>query len=144
MDSVRSVRTLAEKRNIKVHFSELPEMPLKADESLLHRLFLNLLDNAIKYNRENGKISIAAKNVGNKYQITISDTGIGIPPEKQTKIFDRFYRADEARSHNNENISAGAGLGLSIASWIAKIHGGNLTLEQSNSKGSVFQLELPC
>ncbi len=141
-ESVRSVRTLAEKRNIKVNFAELPAMPLRADESLLHRLFLNLIDNAIKYNREAGTISIDAKEIGTKYQITISDTGIGISPEKQAKIFDRFYRADDARSRVEDKISGGAGLGLSIAKWIAKIHKGTLTLERSDETGSTFKLEL--
>lgn len=142
-DSVRAIRTLAEKRNIKVHFSELPEMPIKADSALLHRLFLNLLDNAIKYNRDNGKILINAKSNNGKYEISISDTGVGIPADKQTKIFDRFFRVDEARGRDQGKVSDGAGLGLSISAWITKTHRGKLELGNSDSNGSTFKLELP-
>jgi len=142
-DAVRAIRTLAEKRNIDIHFSELAEMPLNADESLLHRLFLNLFDNAIKYNRENGRVSVDAKQVGGKYLITVSDTGIGIPLKKQAEIFDRFYRADDVRGRHKNSRSSGAGLGLSIASWITTVHKGSLTLHKSDSSGSIFQIEFP-
>ncbi len=141
-DAIRAVRTLAEKRGIKVNFSKLPEMPLTADRSLLHRLFLNLLDNAIKYNSENGMISINAEEIENFYRITISDTGNGIAADEQSRIFDRFYRSDRQK-RNGERVSGGAGLGLPISLWIAQVHRGSLDLERSDSNGSVFCLELP-
>lgn len=142
-ECVRAVSVLAEQRDITIHLSELAEMSLQADESLLHRLFLNLLDNAVKYNREGGKIFVTAENSDKSYRVTISDTGEGIAKEDQTKIFGRFYRVDKARSQNNTNITSGAGLGLSIAAWIAELHHGSLALKKSDSDGSVFQLELP-
>ena len=77
-DAVHAARTLAEKRGVRVHFFKLPEMTVNADEALLHRLFLNLLDNAIKYNRPEGTISIDAKIKDEIYQVLVSDTGIGI------------------------------------------------------------------
>ena len=142
-ECVHAIRTLAEKRKVEIKISELAEMPLKADESLLHRLFLNLLDNAVKYNRENGTVSIAAETVGKNYRVTISDTGAGIAESDRAKIFERFYRVDKARSHDNTNGKNGVGLGLSIAAWIAEVHQGSLTLQKSDADGSVFRVELP-
>ncbi|MEZ5424965.1 MAG: ATP-binding protein [Pyrinomonadaceae bacterium] len=141
-EAVHSIRALAEKRNVRIDVSDLPEMPLRADEALLHRLFLNLFDNAIKYNREGGAVSIEVSRTAEKYLVSVSDTGVGIRPEDQMRIFDRFYRADEARSRDDEHISGGAGLGLSIAAWIAEVHGGSLVLERSDPEGSVFRVEL--
>lgn len=143
-ECVRSVQSLAEKRNVKIELSAVEEMPLQADESLLHRLFLNLLDNAVKYNREGGTVSIAAETVGKNYRVSISDTGAGITKEDEAKIFERFFRADKARSRNDEETNGGAGLGLSIAAWIVNIHQGSLVLKKSEADGSVFEVELPC
>ena len=142
-ECVRVVHTLAEKKNVKIEFSATGEMLLRADESLLHRLFLNLLDNAVKYNRENGSVSITAANVGENYRIEISDTGAGITKVDEPKIFDRFFRADQARSRSDDETSGGAGLGLSIAAWIVETHRGSLTLQKSDADGSIFRVELP-
>lgn len=142
-ESTRSISVLAEKRKIGIEPGELPVMPLRADASLLHRLFLNLLDNAVKYNREGGKVLVSAENLEKGYRISISDTGNGIAMDKQAKIFERFYRVDKARSRNNGELTGGAGLGLSIAAWIAELHNGSLVLKKSDAEGSVFVVELP-
>ena len=142
-ECVRAVHALAEKRKVKIELSAFGEMPLQADESLLHRLFLNLLDNAVKYNRTGGAVSIAAETVGENYRIEISDTGLGIAKEDEAKIFERFFRADKARSRNDDETNGGAGLGLSIAAWIVEIHQGSLALKKSDTEGSVFEIELP-
>ena len=142
-ECVHAIRTLAEKRKVEISISELAEMPLQADESLLHRLFLNLLDNAVKYNRENGTVSITTEISEKNYRVTISDTGAGISETDRAKIFERFYRADKARSRDNTNGKNGVGLGLSIAAWIAEVHQGSLTLQKSDADGSVFRVELP-
>lgn len=142
-ECVHAIRTLAEKRNVRIEFSELAEMPLQSDESLLHRLFLNLLDNAVKYNQTGGTVLIAAEIGEKNYRITIGDTGAGISEADKPKIFERFYRVDKARSRDNTNGKNGVGLGLSIAAWIAKVHHGSLTLQKSDADGSVFQVELP-
>ncbi len=142
-ECVHAIRTLAEKRKVEIRISAFGEMPVQADESLLHRLFLNLLDNAVKYNRESGKVSIAAEIDENNYRITISDTGAGITEADQVKIFERFYRVDKARSRDNTTGKNGVGLGLSIAAWIAEVHQGSLTLQKSDSNGSAFRVELP-
>ncbi len=142
VECVRAVGSLAEKRNVKVEFCSPGEMPSTGDETLLHRLFLNLLDNAIKYNRENGTVTVEAENEGDNYSVTIGDTGEGIATEDHAKIFDRFYRVDKSRSRDNTNGKNGVGLGLSIAAWIAEVHHGSISLKKSDSTGSVFQVKL--
>ncbi len=141
--SIRAVRTLADKREVKICFSGSDEMPVSADEELLHRLFLNLLDNSIKYNRPGGQVLVETRKGDASYLVTISDTGIGIPTGDQLKVFDRFYRADDARVLDLERNAGGAGLGLSIAAWISRVHRATLTLEKSDPRGSVFQLDFP-
>ncbi|MGH9945942.1 MAG: ATP-binding protein [Pyrinomonadaceae bacterium] len=142
-ESVRALSGIAEKRNVSLRFSPVSEMSFEGDETLLHRLFLNLLDNAIKYNKSGGTVSVTAKIADGKYQITISDEGAGIADKDRQKIFERFYRADKTRSRDNTNGTNGVGLGLSIAAWIAEVHNGLLTLEKSDSAGSVFLVTLP-
>ena len=139
-DCVRKLHVLAEKRNISLELNAAEEMPMSGDEQLLQRLFINLLDNAIKYNREGGSICIRAEKSGENYQITITDTGAGISEDEQPQIFERFYRADRARRRIAETITSGAGLGLSIARWIAEIHRADIRLVRSDEKGSVFRV----
>ena len=138
-DCVRKVRVLAEKRNITLEIAA-EELPMRGDEQLLQRLFINLLDNAIKYNREGGSVSVAAEKRDGKYQVVITDSGAGIPAGERAKIFERFYRADPARSRAAETATSGAGLGLSIARWIAEIHRGEIELVRSSDAGSVFRV----
>ncbi|MEO6589947.1 MAG: ATP-binding protein, partial [Pyrinomonadaceae bacterium] len=140
-DSARSVRVLAERKNVSLELKELPEMFLHGDEQLLRRLFLNLLDNAVKYNRDGGKVKISAEISTERYRILISDTGKGIKPDEQTKIFERFYRGDKSRSRNEDTNTSGAGLGLSIAFWIAEIHHADLKLLSSDDSGSIFAVD---
>lgn len=142
-DCLRKVRVLAEKRHISLNFSTLEEMPMRGDESLLRRLFMNLLDNAIKYNRDGGQICVSGKKTADSYRITIADTGAGVSKEERAKIFERFYRADKARSRRQETVTGGAGLGLSIAQWIAELHRGKIELVSSSTAGSAFAVVFP-
>lgn len=142
IECVRVVGILAKKRNVKIGLSVPEEMPFTGDEALLHRLFLNLLDNAIKYSRYGGTVTVIAQSEDNNHRITISDTGEGIATEDQAKIFDRFYRVDKARSRDNTNGKNGVGLGLSIAAWIAEVHNGSIRLKKSDSQGSEFLVVL--
>lgn len=137
-DCIRHMRTLAEKKKVSLNLISNGELPFRGDENLLHRLFLNLLDNAIKYNRPGGSVTVECED----YRITVSDTGNGIPLEVQARIFERFFRVDSARSRSEISETAGAGLGLSIAQWVAEVHHGSLILRRSDLKGSVFQLDL--
>jgi signal transduction histidine kinase len=139
---VHSARTLAFAKKICLNFEEASESPIHADESLLRRMILNLLDNAIKYTPEGGRVTVTCRRTGKEYTLSITDTGGGIPAELQPRIFERFFRADKARSHT-ENDGGGAGLGLSISRWIAEAHDGRLELVRSDSAGSTFTAYLP-
>jgi two-component system OmpR family sensor kinase len=141
-DCLRRTRTLALAKHITLDGDLSGEMPIHADEALLRRMLLNLLDNAIKYTSEGGAVSVSCRRVAEEYSLSIADTGAGIPGELQERIFERFFRADKARSRS-EKDGGGAGLGLSIARWIAEAHHGRLELTRSNSSGSVFTVFLP-
>lgn len=137
-DCVRNVRVLADKKKIALDIAT-EETEISGDEQLLHRLFLNLLDNAVKYNRECGEVRV---NLANK-RVTISDTGLGIAAQDQPKIFERFYRTDKSRNRAAESSTSGAGLGLAIAKWIAELHQADLNLSQSSASGSEFTIKFP-
>ena len=121
-------------------------------EALLRRLAMNLLDNAIKYTPAGGTVRVACERAGSEYSLTVRDSGPGIPAEAQEKIFERFFRLDPARTQNRDALAApesaapataGAGLGLAIARWIAEAHHGRLVLVQSDASGSTFTAFLP-
>src|SRR5712692_8112009 len=141
-ECVHSARTLALAKKISLNFEAASESPTHADESLLRRMILNLLDNAIKYTPEGGRVTVTCRRVSEEYVLSITDTGIGIPADLQPRIFERFFRADKARSRA-ENDGGGAGLGLSISRWIAEAHHGRLELTSSDSGGSTFTAHLP-
>jgi heavy metal sensor kinase len=143
-ECVRAVRSLAARRELDLQYRHAEvEMLFRGDEGLIRRMVLNLLDNAIKYTPAGGHVSVELRSEASAYALTITDTGRGIPPEAQPHIFERFYRVDKARSRDGEAGGSGAGLGLSIASWIAETHGGRVALERSDSQGSAFSVFLP-
>ena len=140
-ESCRNVRTLASAKQISVQCETEAELPIRADETLVRRMLLNLLDNAIKYTPPSGSVHIFCGAQDGQYRLRVEDSGVGIPPELQPRIFERFFRGDMARSHGEND--GGAGLGLAIASWIAEVHGGKLELVSSNENGSTFTVSLP-
>jgi signal transduction histidine kinase len=141
-ECVRAVRSLAAQHGVNIRHEHGDEMPLRGDEALVRRMILNLLDNAIKYTNARGEVRVELAREDSGYAIRITDTGNGVPDEARPHIFERFYRADKARSRNG-GAGGGAGLGLSIASWIAEAHGGRVTLERSDKGGSTFLISLP-
>jgi heavy metal sensor kinase len=141
-ECVHSARTLALAKKITLIFDGAAESPIHADESLIRRMLLNLLDNAIKYTPEGGRVTVTCHRDGQNYVVSISDTGKGISAELQPRIFERFFRADQARSRA-ESDGGGAGLGLAISRWIAEAHKGRLELARSDSTGSTFTAYLP-
>ena len=141
-ECARNMRTLASAKQVALHSVAPGEMLVHADESLVRRMILNLLDNAIKYNRAGGEVQLSVGELNGYYQVTVQDTGAGIPEEVQPRIFERFFRADKVRART-ESDGGGAGLGLAISLWIAEAHGGRLELIQSNSAGSIFSIFLP-
>ena len=110
---------------------------LKADQSLLTELILNLVENAIKYGKSHGQICVTASTLGGWVEIRISDDGIGMAKEVLPFIFDRFYRVDTARDRT------GTGLGLSIVKWIVQVHHGSIRAESELGKGTTFVIVLP-
>ncbi len=141
-DVLRRTRSLAISNGISLSSTIQPELPVQADEDLLRRMLLNLLDNAIKYTPAGGKVLVECCREANDYVLRVIDTGAGIPAELQSRIFERFFRADKARSRS-EGDTGGAGLGLSIARWIAEAHHGRLELTRSDASGSTFTAYLP-
>jgi heavy metal sensor kinase len=140
-DGVRAARALAQAKNITLSVVAATEMPVRADEDLVRRMILNLLDNAIKYTPAGGNISIVSGSVPGGYEVSVIDSGPGIPPEMQSRIFERFFRVDRARSRSG--VDGGAGLGLSIARWIAEAHLGRIELVRSDAAGSAFKVYIP-
>lgn len=142
-DTVRAANVLAERKEVIVEYQTAAETLYRGDEDLLRQMMLNLLDNAIKYTSAGGTVCVQLSQNDSRHIITITDTGSGIPTEAQPHVFERFYRADQARSRSDQANGSGAGLGLSIARWIAEAHDGSLNLEKSDRTGSVFVVSLP-
>jgi two-component system, OmpR family, sensor kinase len=138
---VHSVRSLALAKKIALDLDNRGELPICADETLLRRMLLNLLDNALKYTPEGGKVAVSCASTPAGYELTIFNSGPAIPEVIRGRIFERFFRADPARSWTIQN--GGAGLGLSIARWIAESHHGQLQLVRSDSEGNTFKVFLP-
>lgn len=133
-------RSLAESRDLHV-VTTIPERPaiVNADEEALSRLWLILLDNAVKYTELGGTIGISVQVHEATVDVTISDTGVGITRDDLPHVFERFWRADKVRSR----AMGGAGLGLSIASWIAEHHSGNIEIHSEPGSGSNVVVHLP-
>ena len=121
--------------------AKLPEGPLalRADEEDLRQIFGNLLDNALKYTPAGGMITVRAESEGGELEVDVEDTGIGIEPLDQERVFERFYRVDRARSRE----LGGTGLGLSIVKHLVLTAGGRISLESTPGRGSRFRVHLP-
>jgi two-component system heavy metal sensor histidine kinase CusS len=140
LDVLRQTSALAEAKQLTL-LSELTSDPvvIEGDAQFLRQLFVILIDNAVKYTPAPGTVTVALTATESTAIISVSDTGIGIEPADLANIFDRFYRADKARTRE----SGGAGLGLAIGRWIAESHGGSIVAESVSGKGSTFRVSLP-
>lgn len=136
-DIANDIDILAQEKNIKINFKAKERIILAADASYLKRLFLNLLDNAVKYTQDSGNISLDLSSAKDFAKIKISDTGIGIASDKLPFIFNRFYRAGQG------HYNVGFGLGLAIAKSIVEIHKGRIEVESRPGQGSAFTVYLP-
>jgi heavy metal sensor kinase len=142
--AARAAGMLAARKGITVQLAPTTEAIYRGDENLLRQMLFNLLDNAIKYTSAGGVIGLKLFQKNGDLLITVTDTGGGIPEESKPHIFERFYRADQARSRAESNGNgSGAGLGLSIARWVAEAHGGTIRLERSDPTGTTFAVVLP-
>jgi heavy metal sensor kinase len=131
---------LARNRGLKFS-SKVSQLPIEVqgDADALRRALLVLIDNAVKYTPEGGKINIGLESTDGVAVVSVADTGFGISEADMPHIFDRFWRADKARSREH----GGAGLGLSIAKWIVEEHGGSIDVQSKRGKGSVFRVRIP-
>jgi two-component system, OmpR family, phosphate regulon sensor histidine kinase PhoR len=145
--AVELLTPAAREKGIEIELRDEPVPPVPGDAGNLERLLLNLLDNAIKYNRPDGRITVrvglysggSSGGSGGEAMLEVSDTGIGIPPESIPRIFERFYRVDKGRAREE----GGTGLGLAIVKHIAQAHGGQVDVESRVGRGSTFRLRLP-
>jgi len=125
---------------LKVIVDLTPEaLTLHADGTRLEEVLYNLLDNAVKFSRENGEIYLRATRLGSDMVLSVSDNGLGIGKEHLSRIFERFYRADKARSRE----LGGTGLGLAIVKHIAQLHGGRVEAESELGRGTSIRVVLP-
>jgi heavy metal sensor kinase len=135
-DCARAMRTLADSRGVAIDVEPGSERLVYGDEELIRRLFLNLLDNAVKHTRRGGSVRVRLERAGASDRIVVSDEGPGVPLSERHRIFERFYRG------SGNGFGRGAGLGLAIARSIAHLHGGEVRLEDSSPAGSTFVAEL--
>jgi len=143
-ECVRSVRSLAAQKDQEMIYQPpAKEIAFRGDEPLVRRMVLNLLHNAIKYTPKNGQVRVRVRDKGTCGEITITDTGGGIPREAHSYVFDRFFRVDKSRSRDESLDGSGAGLGLSIAQWAAELHQGKIVLDHSGADGTTFIISLP-
>jgi heavy metal sensor kinase len=136
---VEDLRPLAEARGLQFHAEVNGALPTRGDALRLWQVFLNVVDNAIKYTPAGGNIEVLAGLSGQECVVTVRDTGVGIAPEHVPRVFDRFYRADKGRSREQ----GGTGLGLSIAHSIVAAHGGRMDLASTPGKGTTCTVRLP-
>ena len=155
LEVVERLAPLAVAHGVRLSAGELPELPIAGDRQYLVQMLTNLVENAIKYTCGEGphvQVETGSLNTEQEVQafVRVIDNGAGILPEHLPHLFDRFYQVDEARARQedapdsrDEYIPSGAGLGLAIAQWIARAHGGEIDVRSEVGKGSVFEVTLP-
>lgn len=142
-DTMRSMTSLATARGVSLDLVAPSECLYDGDEALLRRVLANLLDNALKHAPRGTTVTVTLDEVPDGYRLAVSDTGAGIPASARPFVFDRFFRADEARARIGGAPGSGAGLGLSIAREIVELHGGRLSLREPSAHGTTFVVSLP-
>ena len=136
---VNHLEVLAEEKRQFLSVEDGAGVCATGDRIVLRQAVINLVDNAIKYSPEGGRVRVLVRNQPNGPTLEVIDTGPGIAAEHQEYIFDRFYRVDKARSRE----LGGTGLGLSIVRWAVEVHGGCIELESEEGKRSLFRIRLP-
>jgi len=138
-DSFADAQILAQPKRIHVTLEDCEEAVVHGDRHRLRQLLLNLTDNAIKYNQPEGRVNIVLQRNGGTAEFIIANTGKGIPVPMLPRVFDRFFRADESRNHALD----GCGLGLSIAQWIVRAHGGDIQVTSAPERLTTVNVKLP-
>jgi signal transduction histidine kinase len=137
--ALHTVESEARVRGVKIRCTAVEDVAVAGSRIRLEQALVNLLDNAIKFNRPSGQIRVEVARFDGQVHITVADTGIGIPSEDLSRIFERFYRVDKARSRE----VGGTGLGLSIVKHVLERMNGSITVESELGTGSVFRITLP-
>jgi two-component system, OmpR family, phosphate regulon sensor histidine kinase PhoR len=138
-DVVERFQSQAHKAGVGLHYESPAPLNVSANRDQMEQVLVNLIDNAIKYTPNGGKVKVQAEEEERQVIVYIADTGIGIMSQDLPRLFERFYRVDKARSRQ----SGGTGLGLSIVKHIVETHGGRVTVESEYGRGSVFSFTLP-
>lgn len=140
VEEIKSVlRQKIELRNIHFKIKEPEALEIEIDRDQLKQILLNLIANAVVYTPEGGEVAVYIRQISNEAAISVRDNGVGIPKEQQSRIFERFYRVDKARSRN----VGGTGLGLSIVKWLLENNNGRITLKSEEKVGTDFTVWLP-
>ena len=134
-----SLQPAIAQRRLSVSVNVPEGFAVRADADRLRQVLFNLLDNAVKYNRDDGSLRVSAIRSDGTATVAVADSGIGIPPDDLPRVFERFYRVDKARSRE----PGGTGLGLSIVKHLVEAHGGRVFVESSLGGGSTFSFTLP-
>src|SRR5207248_761819 len=136
---VDQLEPVAQARELVLECRQADAIVVPGDADWLKRVMLNLLDNAIKFTPAGGRIDVRVSRDAEAAHLAIQDTGIGVHADAQPHLFDRFFRADPARSPGVD----GAGLGLSLAKWVVDRHGGRIEVQSRPGEGSTFTVHLP-
>ncbi len=132
------MRAQAERAGVELHLGSSQELSeIRADAPRLEQVLVNLIHNAVKFTDPGGKVTLSAMKEDGFIRFSVQDSGVGIPADELERIFERFYKADRARS------SGGTGLGLSIARHIVEAHGGKIWAESVEGRGSTFNFTIP-
>ncbi len=137
-DAVSAAQPLAERANVTLRVAGFEEAAVVGDAALLHQLVMIILDNAIKFTNAGGSVDLSVNHATDGAVLSVRDTGVGIPQDQIARVFERFYRVDTARSRAD-----GAGLGLSIAQWIADSHGARITVQSKSGTGTSVSVRFP-
>lgn len=143
LDTAEAAKALATRRDVRISVAEFEEAPIIGDPVLMHQLTMILLDNAIKFSHAGTLVQIGVWRANDAARLSVSDAGPGIPADQLPHVFERFYRGDAARSRAGTASSEGAGLGLSIAQWIAEEHGASIRIESTVGTGTCVVVEFP-
>lgn len=142
LEVFQQMRMLAGER-LKLQIAEIDQVQVTGDRDRLKQVLVNLVSNAIQYTPSGGKVTLSLQKTNEQARLTVSDTGQGIPEQDLPNIFERFYRSERSRKRTPGAQSSGFGLGLSIAYWIVKNHGGSIEVDSKEGQGTTFCIWLP-
>ena len=136
---MKRLTPIASSLSVEIVFESYRDVSAMIDEVKMSLALTNLIENSIKYNKENGRVKVSLNSDGKYFSVTIADTGIGIPADSIDRIFERFYRVDKTRARE----SGGTGLGLAIARSVVLMHNGAIKVESVEGEGTTFIVSVP-